>query len=685
MISKRLAEFLTPLGLLLVAAFSYGVFALQQGFYWDDWVFAWTRMNMGRDGIFQLFSVTRPMRGWVETVLTSVLGAHPVAWQIYAMLVHWLAAVACWRFLCILWPSRRWQASLAAFLFLVYPGFTQQPLAMTYHYYWLFSTLFFLSLGLMVQAAQGDRGKWLKLGGAIGLEGLVLWAMEYLIGLEILRIIILWIALGHSLRDIKTRLKQTTLHYLPFLLVLGIYLYWRFIIYQGGRYSLDVLEYQNTTILFSLLSLISDTFRTLPLVSFGAWIKVLQQPFLGQDVSPTLALIYGFVLLGGAFGLAVYFRQFRQNFSASWAGWWEHASLAVLLLLFSGLPFHVFGASVRLSFPEDRYTLPFALGVSLFIVALFDLLKDSSGRFTLAALLIPLAMTLQINNANIYRKEWQSQRSFAWQLAWRAPHIQPGTTLLAEDQAFFPHNDDEAFTFLVNWAYEPDAKKAELPYDYFWISARLGYQLPGLQKGLPISMNHFAATFSGTTDRVLVLRFSPPSCLRILDPRYDAHAPILPRDIDALYADSEIAHFALPRATLQALPLSDPAALVLDGSLPPLPEWLFGEEPEHRWCYFFEKADLARQMEDWEKVARLGDQAFGAPYYPDDPAEYLPFIEAYGRLGRIEDAQVLTEKATDLNPALRPMLCAAWQRIQDTGQGGSEIILNMIRDLRYCP
>jgi len=35
--TKRLSQWVTPLALLLIAFFSYGIFAFQQGFHWDDW------------------------------------------------------------------------------------------------------------------------------------------------------------------------------------------------------------------------------------------------------------------------------------------------------------------------------------------------------------------------------------------------------------------------------------------------------------------------------------------------------------------------------------------------------------------------------------------------------------------------------------------------------------------------
>ncbi|GAB4503845.1 MAG: hypothetical protein Fur0043_08380 [Anaerolineales bacterium] len=669
--------------LLLVAFLSYGVFAPQQGFYWDDWVFAWTRTHLGPQGMIQLFAVTRPLRGWLEALLTLLLGAWPVLWQGYAILVHWLAAVACWWFLSVMWPDRRWQASLAALFFLVYPGFTQQPLAMTYHYYWLFTALFFASLGLMVQAVRSERRRRLNYGGAIVLGCLVVWAMEYLFGLEILRVAILWLATASPFKNTKKQPQKIILLYLPFLLNLSLYLYWRLVLYQGTRYSLEGNSLDIPG-LASPLFLTWNVLKAIPLVTAGAWLKILQQNFLTQDISLALGFLYAFAFLSIAFGLTYFFKTFQHDPFPSTTGWWEQVVLTILMLLCAGLPFLVVGLPLRLSYPQDRYTLPYALGVSLLLVVLLDLIKNSGRRFTLAALLVSLAVTVQIHNTDVYRKEWQSQRAFLWQLTWRAPNIRPGTTFLAEQSTIFPHNDDEAFAFAINWAYAPEETTPTLPYEYFWISARLGYQLPGLQKGIPLSMNHFAAVFSGSTDQVLVVQYTPPSCLRILDPLYDAKAPLLPSGMETLPTETESAWFALPRNTARALSLSAPVAWISDGAPPPVPEWLFGQEPEHRWCYYFQKADLARQMGNWEKVARLGDQAFAAPYFPDDPAEYLPFIEAYGRLGRLAQAQKLTEKVADLNPALRPMLCAAWRRIQPTASSDEVEVIQITMQNLEC-
>jgi hypothetical protein len=45
--------------------------------------------------------------------------------------------------------------------------------------------------------------------------------------------------------------------------------------------------------------------------------------------------------------------------------------------------------------------------------------------------------------------------------------------------------------------------------------------------------------------------------------------------------------------------------------------------------------------------------------------EQLPFVEGYARSGQVEDAYQLTQQVKNQSPALRPALCAIWQRTLD--------------------
>ena len=53
--------------------------------------------------------------------------------------------------------------------------------------------------------------------------------------------------------------------------------------------------------------------------------------------------------------------------------------------------------------------------------------------------------------------------------------------------------------------------------------------------------------------------------------------------------------------------LSDPNLIVneLRAQLP----IFYGPEPERDFCYYFEKAELARQFKDWDSVVKYGESA----------------------------------------------------------------------------
>ena len=65
----------------------------------------------------------------------------------------------------------------------------------------------------------------------------------------------------------------------------------------------------------------------------------------------------------------------------------------------------------------------------------------------------------------------------------------------------------------------------------------------------------------------------------------------------------------------------------------------------------------------------------------------MPFVEAYARTGRWEDARNLTRKTADLMPILAPSLCGIWQRVETEPAGAiaPAQIEKMKAELGYCP
>ncbi|HLO27514.1 MAG TPA: hypothetical protein VK249_00170, partial [Anaerolineales bacterium] len=240
----------------------------------------------------------------------------------------------------------------------------------------------------------------------------------------------------------------------------------------------------------------------------------------------------------------------------------------------------------------------------------------------------------------------------------RAPALQPGTALFTFEQPslFVTHYSDAGFAFNILYHYQTE--DGSLPYWFFsrrfhfdykpdmWFK----YQLRGL-------------VFEGnTSDGIAVLHQEGAKCLRVLDQVY-TYDRVLGDGRDVLLA------------------VSNPDRILADPNAPlPDPE-IFGPEPAHNWCYFFEKADLARQVKDWQTVLSLYKQAKGQGLAPEYGAEYVPFIEAYAQTGEWQKAYDMTLQAQDLTHELSRMLCANWLRFGQDPSADMKVINQLKRSL----
>ncbi len=254
--------------------------------------------------------------------------------------------------------------------------------------------------------------------------------------------------------------------------------------------------------------------------------------------------------------------------------------LGVVAFLVSGWTIWITDLHIELLFPFDRFTLITMLGTSLFIGGLIGLLdwKPWLSRLVLA-LLVGLSTGIQFQHRLVYRQEWLSQKNFFWQLAWRAPGF----------AAWHDRDDvgDSLYLLQRQLADRPveldlrprTAASHEMPYLLYDIEARLGQGLPEIKAGLPIDMPYRAAAFNGSTSQAIVLFYDPPRCLKVMNPALDRFLPVKPLYIREATPLSRL-DLILPAARSPAAP----------------PESIFGPEPAHAWCYYFEKAELYAQI-----------------------------------------------------------------------------------------
>jgi hypothetical protein len=77
-------------------------------------------------------------------------------------------------------------------------------------------------------------------------------------------------------------------------------------------------------------------------------------------------------------------------------------------------------------------------------------------------------------------------------------------------------------------------------------------------------------------------------------------------------------------------------------------------------------------------------RSFAILLVPDDPYEYLPFIETHARLGRVKEARLYTRHVTADMPFLRPVLCAIWMRVEEKAGVPAETVSKIKTELQSC-
>ncbi len=121
-----------PLLLGIVTILSYGLIIPRLGFYWDDWAFAFLSHFYGPAEMVRAFAAYRPFLGPIFFVTTSLFDNIPILWQLFGLLVRFCTGFACWWTLIQIWPKHKNQVLAVALIFLVYPGYSQQWVALTH-------------------------------------------------------------------------------------------------------------------------------------------------------------------------------------------------------------------------------------------------------------------------------------------------------------------------------------------------------------------------------------------------------------------------------------------------------------------------------------------------------------------------------------------------------------------------
>lgn len=637
-----------PWALAVLALLAYGLLAPWMGFYWDDWVFVWLLEHNGPFELARSFLPYDPLVSPFFFLSSSIFGTNPFAWQVFGLAIRFLVSLAAWWTFQQIWPAHPRRVIWAAFLFLVYPGYGQQWVAFTHaNQEWISFGFFILSLGLTARSLHaGAPGKWTVYALLAQFIGLA--TTEYFLGMEFLRPVIIWFVLQQSnstKNHLIATLKRWAAGYLPVWLLAGLgqYLYHRSGLYGGHSFGQGM---SGDGLLSLVPALFRDILPTLRTAAFDAWVRTVD--LVTTPVSSLVGWLTLALILAAFTGLVFFFRflgvgEIRESKGDAWA--LQAIVLGLVGILGGRIPSLLAGLPLELRFDWDRLLISVLFGASLLAAGLIDFLfKDRRRKELFLSLVIALAVGMQFNQANTFRRDWQNQKSFFWQLAWRAPVLEPGTALVT-DELPLEYVADLQLSAPLNLLYDPDA--SGLSYVLLYTRNRLGGSLlPKLSPDLPMQGEYRTVAFKGSTSDIVIIHQSGDGCLRLVDPRY-ASPESFPGLPENLASNLEISN--ITQVQRNGDPMAEPVRF-------------FGAEPERSWCYYFQKAELARQFEDWEAVVKNYESASSAGYSVLQPVENLVFLEAFARLGQTETASRLTGMVLSQDRTLCKPLLSAWRR-----------------------
>lgn len=660
-----------PLILLTLVVVSYGLRIRSLGFYWDDWPYLWFYHSLGPAGVANSLAEDRPFLSFIYILSLSTFGNSTVAWQVFGLAARWICSLGLWWMLSQAWPRSSQKVFWTAALFTVYPGFTQQWIVIIYSQAFILFSAVLFSQGITISLARKHQSiSRLALGAgtttALVLSAFTMFSTEYFFGLELLRPIFLWFVLNPQTRldkrDFKA-LARRIVHVLkwwsPYLILMILFVIWRGFIHTFPGKSLTMVDRIGSAPITALGSLVMTMTGDFVEAAIASWGQAANPGMLTNWTSIADLRLPLLMLFVGAF-VTIYMGRLQPIFKAHPQANQEHwtsEALIVGLLAFAaaGWPFWLTGLPMQLGFPQDRYSLPLAIGSCLLLAGLVDTIgRNTTVKAAMIGFLIALAVGFHVQVSQSYQKDWDNLRNLLWQMTWRAPQITPNTLFLTDNLGLKFYEDD-SLSAPLNWTYDPDNQSQAMGYILYDLLVRQN-SLRSLEPGMDVVREFRGKTFTGSTDQVLVIAYNPPGCLKILDPTYDSGLP------------------GLPERVLRALPLSNPHQWVTGEAEPSTPPAvIFGEDPQQRWCYYYEKAALARQKGDWQEVVRLARDSIGRGIRPDRPqdrVEFLPFIEGYARVGLWDDAAQMTLDTVFWSPELQPALCSLWRRTAREAAGG---------------
>ena len=641
----RNETFIAVLLIFFTTILTYGINIPGLGYYFDDWYVLWSGQSRGAESFIPLFNTDRPFIGVVYSIIYRFLGDKIINWHLYALLWRFIGGIAFFWILRLLWPKSKYITTLMSVLFMVYPGFLSQPDAATKqnHLYGFGTAL--LSIAFMLQGLKSNSkiGKIIfSLLSVISAANYLL-IYEYMIGLEGMRLVLLGYALfQEGYKKIRPLILELLKQWWPYPIVSVGFLYWRFFIFEGSRTATDATRLAKNyfgDIRHMSVRLAFETAKDFLDTSIFAWFV---KPYLLFSETP-------YTNLGRALLIAVVVIAFVLLYSFLYRKYWEanHEEedtsgltksfilIGAFIIICAVFPVIISGRQLDLFDAYKSYGLHPIGGVILFVAGIILMLQPKF-RNLILLFLIGISVSTQTLNADYWKQFWTYQREVWWQLSWRAPDIKDDTLVMTYLFSGYRLQQDYEIFGPVNLIYRPYRTESPLiqaevlnedtAYDVLRVNIRTN----------PVRDIKIKRDFNNL---LLITIPSPLSCMHVIDgslPVYSQYEDLLVQQVGEY---------------------SKVDRIISSSSSHKPPSQIFGPEPSHNWCYYYQKASLARQFGNWDEISELYDQVLTLDLEPNDESEIIPFFEGLVNVGRYDDARVVFNNTIKGRQKLRFPLC----------------------------
>ena len=658
-----------PLVVMALCILSFGLLITFLGFYWDDWLLIFHAQTERSADLITLYSFDRPLSYWTAFLSIPLLGTSPVKWHLFALLVRLLTVLAMWWAMRALWPRQSKRLAWIAVVFAVYPAYFLQSISVSFSQHWIAYGLFFVSLGSMGWALRRPERSNTYFLVAMLTAALHMVTLEYFAGLELIRPLYLYILVTQTVDGQTQKFKKIFRVWWPYLLVWIVVVIWRlfFLELPIEPHAPQLLLDLRHNPMGALVSFVEVVLQGFVHVLWSVWQQLLS-PGLFDLQNRFQMFSWAVGLL--ASGLMLFIGSRILNDEENPQGRQQMAKWSIVLgmgAIFAGLlPTWVIGKTALESGYGERFALPALFGAALFWVGMiWFFVEDVVKRRIIFALLLGIAVAGHVRAGNDFRWDWQQQQSYYEQMSLRAPGLETGTAIVALNRLseFMPTSSTSA---AINTLYSQSEDRARV--DYWSFDLGLTANVEAIENGDVIESNYRGMQFNAESSDSLLFTYQPEAgCLWILSP-LDVDNDYLPFEYRSLASYSNLSRIVADRKTSHAA------------------EHIFGEKSSEGWCNFYQKAELARQMGNWQDVIDLMSEAEEREFSANYGVERLAQVEAHARLGNWDEAVQVSKEILAKHVRNSSMLCALWADISKDGElddAGLRAVQN-VEDLARC-